>query len=89
MALPPTPTGPTTFAERQLGLGTSWLLPLVDGVPPIGWDEASAYLALPIALVAVQYATSALTSPPIDPKVRRNVCPPFLRAQPDSLMSYV
>jgi YidC/Oxa1 family membrane protein insertase len=54
MALPPTPTGPTTFAERQLGLGTSWLLPQVDGAPPIGWDEASAYLALPIALVAVQ-----------------------------------
>ena len=70
LPIPPPRPGPTTLAERQSGLGTSWLLPLVDGAPPIGWDEAGAYLALPIALVLVQYASAALTSPPIDPKVR-------------------
>jgi hypothetical protein len=26
----------------------------VDGAPPIGWDLASRYLALPIALVIMQ-----------------------------------
>jgi YidC/Oxa1 family membrane protein insertase len=56
------------MAMRQSGLGTSWLLPLVDGVPPIGWEGAAAYLTLPVLLVLVQYASSYVTSPPIDPK---------------------
>ncbi|GFR43116.1 hypothetical protein Agub_g4118 [Astrephomene gubernaculifera] len=64
----PSLAGPTTLAMRQSGLGTSWLLPLVDGVPPIGWSAAAAYLVLPVLLVLVQWAASAVTSPPIDPK---------------------
>lgn len=73
------------MAMRQSGLGTSWLWPLgPDGAPPIGWEDAAAYLTLPLLLVAVQYASSSVTSPPIDPKdenantqralVRHNVC---------------
>ncbi|KXZ53449.1 ALB31 protein [Gonium pectorale] len=64
----PSLAGPTTLAMRQSGLGTSWLLPFVDGAPPIGWSEAAAYLSLPVLLVLVQYASAAVTSPPIDPK---------------------
>lgn len=56
------------MAMRQSGLGTSWLFPFVDGEPPIGWEAASAYLSLPVALVLVQWASSLVTSPPIDPK---------------------
>lgn len=41
------------------GSGTAWLLPLVDGAPPIGWDMAARYLALPIALVIVQVGAAA------------------------------
>ncbi len=64
----PRAPGPTTMAMRQSGLGTSWLFPFVDGAPPIGWEAASAYLSLPVALVLVQWASSLVTSPPIDPK---------------------
>lgn len=64
----PSLAGPTTMAMRQSGLGTSWLFPFVDGEPPIGWEAASAYLSLPVALVLVQWASSLVTSPPIDPK---------------------
>nr|ADF43128.1 ALB3p [Chlamydomonas reinhardtii] len=65
----PSLAGPTTMAMRQSGLGTSWLWPLgPDGAPPIGWEDAAAYLTLPLLLVAVQYASSSVTSPPIDPK---------------------
>ncbi|GIL75791.1 hypothetical protein Vretimale_5518 [Volvox reticuliferus] len=64
----PSLAGPTTLAQRQSGLGTSWLFPFVDGAPPIGWDAAAAYLTLPVLLVLVQYASSYLTTPPIDPK---------------------
>jgi hypothetical protein len=46
--------------------GTAWLFPLVDGHPPIGWDEASRYLFLPILLVVVQYISTAIVSPPIN-----------------------
>lgn len=40
----------------------------MDGVPPIGWDEASRYLVLPILLVIAQFVSSAVISPPVDPK---------------------
>ena len=56
------------------GSGIAWLYPLVDGAPPVGWDEASRYLVLPVALVAAQFASSAIISPPI--KVET---PAFLR----------
>ena len=32
----------------------SWLFPLVDGHPPIGWGNAAAYLAMPVLLVLSQ-----------------------------------
>lgn len=59
----PTLAGPTSLDNR----GTEWLFPLVDGAPPIGWDAASHYLVLPVLLVACQYISSAIVSPPIDP----------------------
>lgn len=45
------------------GLNT-WLFPLVDGAPPIGWHDALCYLVLPVALVATQYYTTKLLQPP-------------------------
>jgi YidC/Oxa1 family membrane protein insertase len=45
----------------------AWLYPFVDGAPPIGWEVASHYLVLPVLLVAAQYASSAIISPPVDP----------------------
>lgn len=51
---------------HHAGTGTAWLFPLVDGAPPVGWEDAARYLALPIALVAAQFASSAVISPPID-----------------------
>ena len=63
----PSLAGPTTVAARQSGTGTAWLYPFIDGAPPIGWDEASKYLVLPVLLVMSQWASTALVSPPIDP----------------------
>lgn len=54
------------------GSGTAWLLPLQDGTPPIGWDLASRYLVLPVLLVVAQWVSSALISPPVDPKDENN-----------------
>eukprot|EP00955_Chlamydomonas_euryale_P094847 364897-Chlamydomonas_euryale.AAC.8 len=64
----PSLAGPTTVAARQAGSGIAWLLPLVDGAPPIGWDEASRYLVLPALLLASMYASNAVIAPPIDPE---------------------
>ena len=50
----------------RAGTGTAWLFPFVDGAPPVGWEDAARYLALPVALVAAQFASSAVISPPID-----------------------
>lgn len=33
------------------GNSTAWLFPFVDGHPPIGWEDASRYLLLPVLLV--------------------------------------
>lgn len=63
----PSLAGPTTIAAQKAGAGTAWLFPFVDGAPPIGWEAASCYLVLPVALVAAQYISSAIISPPIDP----------------------
>ncbi len=46
---------------RQAGAGTDWLFPFVDGAPPIGWEEASAYLVLPVALVLAQVSYETYT----------------------------
>ena len=50
------------------GSGISWLWPLVDNTPPIGWDEASRYLVLPVLLVVAQFVSSAIITPPPDPE---------------------
>lgn len=63
----PTLGGPTTVAARQAGSGTSWLFPLENGAPPIGWEEAAPYLVLPILLVVCQYVSSSIIQPPVDP----------------------
>lgn len=46
------------------GAGLSWLFPFVDGHPPIGWGNAVAYLIMPALLVASQYASMKIISPP-------------------------
>ncbi len=38
----------------------------MEGQPPIGWLQASAYLVLPVLLVVVQYISTAIVSPPIN-----------------------
>lgn len=56
--------GPTTLAAQKAGGGFSWLLPLVDGAPPIGWSQAAAYLSLPVLLVISQFVSQRIMSPP-------------------------
>ncbi|XP_010253217.1 PREDICTED: inner membrane protein PPF-1, chloroplastic isoform X1 [Nelumbo nucifera] len=56
--------GPTTIAARQSGSGISWLLPFVDGHPPLGWHDTAAYLVLPVLLVISQYVSMELMKPP-------------------------
>lgn len=55
------------MAARQLGQGSAWLYPLVDGAPPIGWHDALAYLSLPALLIVSQWISTSLISPPVDP----------------------
>lgn len=56
--------GPTTIAARQSGSGISWLIPFVDGHPPLGWHDTTAYLVLPVLLVLSQYVSMELMKPP-------------------------
>eukprot|EP00803_Ostreobium_quekettii_P006574 evm.model.scf_1381.2 EVM.evm.TU.scf_1381.2 scf_1381:11340-23080(+) len=56
----PSLAGPTSIAARQEGLGLSWLFPFVDGAPPVGWDDARAYLILPLVLIISQYISQAI-----------------------------
>ncbi|KAK4852662.1 hypothetical protein QYF36_025919 [Acer negundo] len=56
--------GPTTIAARQSGSGVSWLLPFVDGHPPLGWNDTAAYLVLPVLLVVSQYVSMEIMKPP-------------------------
>lgn len=60
----PSLAGPTTIAARQSGAGISWLIPFVDGHPPLGWSDTAAYLVLPVLLVASQYVSMELMKPP-------------------------
>ncbi len=48
------------------GTGLAWLFPLVNGAPPIGWHDALAYLVLPVLLVASQFVSQRIMSPPSD-----------------------
>ncbi|KAK9843750.1 hypothetical protein WJX81_004886 [Elliptochloris bilobata] len=59
--------GPTSLAAQKAGAGISWLYPLVDGAPAVGWETAARYLVLPALLVGAQYASSAIISPPVNP----------------------
>lgn len=54
-----------TIHMQCAGDGSSWLYPFVDGHPPIGWDDASRYLVLPVLLVVFQFVSTALISPPV------------------------
>ncbi|PON58952.1 Membrane insertase [Parasponia andersonii] len=56
--------GPTTIAARQSGSGISWLIPFVDGHPPLGWHDTAAYLVLPALLVVSQYVSMEIMKPP-------------------------
>ena len=56
----PSLAGPTSIAARQSGMGLQWLVPFVDGAPPIGWHDAGAYLILPVLIVASQFASMAV-----------------------------
>ncbi|KAF0918284.1 hypothetical protein E2562_023362 [Oryza meyeriana var. granulata] len=56
--------GPTTIAARQSGAGISWLLPFVDGHPPLGWHDTICYLVLPVLLVVSQYVSMEIMKPP-------------------------
>ncbi|KAI3667653.1 hypothetical protein L6452_42722 [Arctium lappa] len=56
--------GPTTIAARQSGSGVSWLIPFVDGHPPLGWHDTAAYLVLPVLLVLSQYVSMEIMKPP-------------------------
>ncbi|XP_058109724.1 inner membrane protein PPF-1, chloroplastic [Magnolia sinica] len=60
----PSLAGPTTIAARQSGSGISWLIPFVDGHPPLGWSDTAAYLVLPVLLVLSQYVSMELMKPP-------------------------
>ena len=55
--------GPATSADNLAGRGLSWLFPLVDGAPPIGWHDAGAYLVLPVLLVVSQFASQKIMQP--------------------------
>jgi YidC/Oxa1 family membrane protein insertase len=56
--------GPTSIAARQSGSGISWLIPFVDGHPPLGWSDTAAYLVLPVLLVVSQFVSMELMKPP-------------------------
>lgn len=45
------------------GLNT-WLFPLQNGAPPIGWHDALSYLIIPVILVASQSYSQKLLQPP-------------------------
>ncbi|KAK7387553.1 hypothetical protein VNO78_28439 [Psophocarpus tetragonolobus] len=68
----PSLAGPTTIAARQNGSGISWLFPFVDGHPPLGWSDTSAYLVLPVLLVVSQYISVQImqSSQPNDPNMK-------------------
>eukprot|EP00897_Mesotaenium_endlicherianum_P003383 jgi/Mesen1/3072/ME000181S02147 len=59
----PSLAGPTSIAARSTGSGTSWLLPFVDGAPPLGWADTAAYLVLPVLLVISQAVSMQLMQP--------------------------
>lgn len=76
----PNLAGPTSIDVR----GTEWLFPFVGGAPPIGWDDGARYLALPLLLIAAQYVSSSIITPPVRRAAPR--APPRLpRGRPQAL----
>lgn len=65
--------GPATIEQQLSGEGLSWLVPFVNGAPPIGWEDTAKYLVLPVLLVASQYASLQISAPPNsdDPSVQQ------------------
>lgn len=63
----PSLAGPTSISAQKAGAGIAWLVPLVEGAPPVGWETAGKYLILPTALVVAQWISSAIVAPPVDP----------------------
>ena len=59
----PSLAGPTTMEANKSGGGLEWLFPFVDGHPPIGWEQAAAYLVMPVLLVASQFASQKIMQP--------------------------
>lgn len=59
----PSLQGPVSSTGQ--GLNT-WLYPLIDGAPPIGWHDALCYLTLPAILVATQFYSQKVISPPTE-----------------------
>jgi len=52
--------------------GMKWLMPFVDGAPPIGWHDAACYIVLPIVLVLSQiWSQRVLTPPSDDPQMKQ------------------
>ena len=68
----PSLSGPTTLASRQAGAGLTWLFPLQDGAPPIGWHDAIAYLILPVLLVISQFVSQRIMTPPSDDPAQKS-----------------
>lgn len=54
---------PSLAGPTKLNGGLGWLVPQ-DGVPPLGWHDTLSYLVLPVLLVASQYASQKIISPP-------------------------
>lgn len=44
----------------------SWLFPLKDGQPPLGWHDTVAYLVLPVLLVVSQVVSQKIMTPQTD-----------------------
>lgn len=65
--------GPATIDQQLNGQGMSWLIPFVDGAPPLGWVTTLKYVALPVLLVASQYASMSISQPADsdDPSVKQ------------------
>lgn len=59
----PSLQGPVSKTGQGL---STWLYPLVDGAPPIGWHDALCYMILPVVLVATQFYSQRLMQPPTD-----------------------
>jgi YidC/Oxa1 family membrane protein insertase len=65
--------GPATIEQQLAGQGLNWLVPFVNGEPPLGWESTVKYLALPVLLVVSQYLSMQIMQPAQsdDPSVKQ------------------